>query len=861
MKFVGSAWLNGDGLYIRSYVQDIPIALLVDTGANISIISVGFFRNMPESVKPEVNSVNIAMLTATGEVSPFFGKGKFGLKLGEMDFCHEMWLADIKSDGILGMDFLMKHQCDVVLSEQCLKLKKSVIPCFKSEGEAMCCIVVAAVSTCVPANSEVIVRGKVIDTNGRSGFVMTEPSEQFSNCCNLLMASSVIDVSGDGVPVRLMNLTDQDIKLHKNTLVAKCVEVNDVKSETVSNGVCMSQSNESIGFPKHLEKLFEDSCVNLNSDQREKVRQILNENQNIFSRNSSDIGRTSLVTHKIDTQGANPIKQRPRRVPFAKQEIVKNSVKDMLDAGIIETSNGPWASPVVLVTKKDGSVRFCLDYRKINDVTVKDSQPLPRIDDSLDALSGSKWFSTLDLKSGYWQVEVEPGDRPKTAFATFDSGFWQFKVMPFGLRNSGATFVKLMEKVLYGLNWKICMAYLDDIVVIGNSFEDQVANLSKVCERINGANLKLNPKKCILFQKEVKFLGHVVNEDEVSTDPDKTQVIREWVVPKNVTEVRSFLGLCSYYRKFIRNFASVAKPLHKLTEKGRKFLWTEECDESFRTLKELLTSPPILAYPDRTGLFVLDTDASESGLGAVLSQIQNDQEKVICYYSQALSKPERKYCVTRKELLAVVKAVKQFHHYLYGRHFIVRSDHGALRWLLNFKNPEGQMSRWIEVLSTYDMEIQHRQGRLHSNADALSRRPCLHVECSYCDKIEKKNVNPSEEIGVQTDIRNCDFSGSVLEIALRNDVSVSPKTVAANDVAVCNRVVSVPEMSEMQRNDYVLKSVMTWKISERKPEWKDISSESLEVKHYWARYDSLTLKDSVLYKNGQPHLDLNQMVW
>lgn len=158
------------------------------------------------------------------------------------------------------------------------------------------------------------------------------------------------------------------------------------------------------------------------------------------------------------------------------------------------------------------------------------------------------------------------------------------------------------------------MAYLDDIVVIGNSFEDQVANLSKVFERINSANLKLNPKKCILFQKEVEFLGHVVNEDRVSTDPDKTQVIREWVVPKNVTEVRSFLGLCSYYRKFIRNFASVAKPLHKLTEKGRTFLWTEECDESFRTLKELLTSPPILAYPDRTGLFVLDTDASESGL-------------------------------------------------------------------------------------------------------------------------------------------------------------------------------------------------------------------------------------------------------
>lgn len=221
---------------------------------------------------------------------------------------------------------------------------------------------------------------------------------------------------------------------------------------------------------------------------------------------------------------------------------------------------------------------------------------------------------------------------------------------------------------------------------------------------------------------------------------------------------------------------------------------------------------------------------------------------MISYYSQSLSKPERKYCVTRKELLAVVKAVKQFHHYLYGRHFIVRSDHGALRWLVNFKNPEGQMARWIEVLSTYDMEIQHRQGRLHSNADALSRRPCVDVECSYCDKVNKKNYTSLVEIGVQTNVEMCGTSENLLEIALRNDASVSPDVAVCCNTVWCNIIITLTEMSEKQRNDHVLNHVMTWKFSGIKPEWKDVSCESIEVKHYWARIDSITLKENGLYK-------------
>ena len=553
---------------------------------------------------------------------------------------------------------------------------------------------------------------------------------------------------------------------------------------------------------------------------------LLLEYADVFAKSADDMGRTGLVKHRINIGDAQPIRQRARRLPIHQRKEEQALIKEMLDRQVITPSSSPWASGIVLVKKKDGSWRFCVDYRRLNEVTVKDSFGLPRIDDSLDTLGGAKWFSTLDLQSGYWQVEMEEGSKEKTAFIC-SSGLYQFERMPFGLCNSPATFERLMERVLAGLQWQVCLIFLDDVIVYGTSFGNQLERLQLVFERLRSANLILSPKKCELFQQEVAYLGHIVSQDGIAPDPSKIKSIQTWPQPSNVTEVRSFLGLCSYYRRFIKNFSAVARSLHQLTEKNKAFLWTEECIEAFYHLKQRLTQAPILAYPKPGDPYILDTDASQFGIGGVLSQVQDGDERVIAYFSRTLSKPERRYCVTRKELLAVVQSVKHFHHYIYGTKFSVRTDHNALRWLMNFKSPTGQTARWLEVLGTYDVTIEFRPGLKHGNADGLSRRPC--DECKQCDRIENAEQ-------VENARRVAAVSQAVLQEVLTNLDDEN------NDES---------GLQYEQRDDADISMIIRWLEEGQRPPWSQVSPESREVKCLWTQWDRLQQRNGVLYRRWE----------
>ena len=459
----------------------------------------------------------------------------------------------------------------------------------------------------------------------------------------------------------------------------------------------LAEPGASAGNDRDVDGLVERASPHLTSEECRQLQTAMAAHKHLFAKGKGDLGHTDIVQHQIHTGDQPAIKQRVRRYLAARREEERQLVADMLAIGIIQESNSAWSSPTVLVKKKDGTTRFCIDYRRLNQATKVDAYPLPHIEDSLNTLGGARFFCSLDLASGYWQVEMDAADRDKKAFVT-QGGLYEFRVMPFGLVNAPATFERLMERVL--------------------------ARLERVLDRLGEAGLKLKAKKCQLFQEEIPFLGHIVSAAEIGADPAKCQQVRDWPVPRDLHEVRSFVGLCSYYRRHIQGFTELAAPLYELATKGTNFEWTDRRHEAFGQLKNALISAPILGFPREDGLWYLDTDASDVGTGAVLSQVQDEEERVIAYVSKSLEGSEQRYCTARKELLAVVRALKHFKCYLCRQKITVRTDNSAVSWLHRSKDPVGQPARWIEVIDTYDITFQHRPGRNHGNADALSRYPC-----------------------------------------------------------------------------------------------------------------------------------------
>ena len=348
---------------------------------------------------------------------------------------------------------------------------------------------------------------------------------------------------------------------------------------------------------------------------REKVGALIGEFQDIFSRGEFDLGETALGEHAIDTGDARPIRQQMRRHPRHLQDEIDSQVAKMMEAGDVEPSRGPWASNVVMVRKHDGSYRLCVDLRGVNAVTRKDAFPLPRISSCLDALVGSRYYSTFDLTSGYYQVRMDPADADKTAFLT-RQGLFRYRKMTMGLCNAGSTFSRVMQLAMEGLNPLTCLVYLDDIIVHSIDVASHVVKLRSVFLRLRKAGLKLKPSKCHLIKEKVAFLGHVVSAEGVATDPGKVQSVQDWPTPVNIRDVRAFVGLASYYRRFIVGFAQICGPLHALTGKNARFHWSDDCRAAFEALKIALTSAPVLAMPTEDDHFVLDTDASDFSIGA-----------------------------------------------------------------------------------------------------------------------------------------------------------------------------------------------------------------------------------------------------
>ena len=697
---------------------------LVDSGADISLISKETFDKIPRKHIREFSTTDCTPLQSVcGNKLENFGTAVLQVSIAGFNQPYRFQIVKgLKNECILGNDFLTEFSAQLDFGQKTLNLGGYIIPLRpqKLTCHSATSLIRLSQPVTIAAQSYVEIPAKINREQLIDQDCLVQPLNNvpiLGDDPGLCLVSSVSKVSETRqIAVMIVNATGRDYTLPARSVIGLAEVLEDSEA-------CISSVSESLEPSETEEEIPESKKADLShvsASQRQKLEELLDRNNDLFAKNDCDLGRTHLVEAKIDTGDHPPIKQRPYRLPFSQRELVLEHIDKMLKAGIISPSQSPWASPIVIVDKKDGSKRFCVDLRALNRITKKNSHPLPRIDDILASLEGSKYFTCLDLRSGYWQIPMHPDSKEKTAFTCF-AGFWEFEKMPFGMVNAPAYFSELMNEVLRGIQYKFTIAYLDDILIYSKTFEEHLEHIEAVFTRLRDAGLKLKMSKCEFLKNEVKYLGHLVSPSGIKPDPSKVEAIQELEPPTDVRGIRSFIGLTGYYRRFISNYAKIAKPLTELTKKNRRFIWTADCQQSFETLRRALTESPILAFPDVNKPYKLYTDASSYAIGSALVQETEMGERVIQYLSHQLNETQQRWPTIEKEAYAIVYSVQKFRPYLLGAKFTIMTDHRPLQHLFTSEMKNARIQRWAILLDEYGGDIAFVKGSQNVVADALSR--------------------------------------------------------------------------------------------------------------------------------------------
>lgn len=601
--------LSESGVYVTGIVNHQQMSIMLDTGSTVSVVSEKMWK------KSGTNGVNLkpvcgTLTTANGSAIIILGETAIRLRIGNTDVNFPMIVAqNISHDCLLGTNFLRKYCCRIMYDTGTFVIQGSEVPIHYEKQAPSVCRITLHSATTIPPGTEVLTEGHLppgYEKNYGSPGIIEEAKSMRKNKEICLARAMVVPRNGTAL-IRLANFTDKEICLQENEVVGQFhpldhtrVMVHSKDSEELESNSPNStkkgtkSSHVPAGASVKDNEWYKELKVEINEltqDQELKFFETIQEYEDVFAKDETDIGLSHLMEHEINTGDHKPIKQQPRRLPPHRRPVVEKQLDSLLSQGRIAPSNSPWSSPVVLVRKRDGDFRMCIDYRKLNAITTRDAQPLPRVDDILESLDGACYFTCLDLASGYWQVKVAEKDRAKTAFVT-PQGQFEWLVMPFGLTNAPGTFQRLMNMALQGLTWKYCLVYLDDILIWSKSFDEHLNRLRAVFERLRAAGVKLKPKKCHFLKKRVNFLGHVISSNGIETDPEKITALHNWPTPKNIKELRSFLRLAGYYRKFIMGFSMTAEPLYRLLKRNCSFQWSKEQENAFQALKQHLCSPP-----------------------------------------------------------------------------------------------------------------------------------------------------------------------------------------------------------------------------------------------------------------------------
>ena len=737
-------------------MNGIACKSLVDTGSTVSTISNAFYETLKVPLHPLGDLLHIE--AATGHRLPYTGYVECDLNIVDLNITNTSSLFLVVPDTffnktvpvIVGTNLLklltpnysLPNQNPWRMAFQCLAMYDRQLR--RHDGRLALIKSAFSKKMLVKSNHSLTVRARIDKKISMNNcLAMVQPSTESIFNDGVEITPILVNYDSSDIDITLSNHTSNPIVIPPRSIIGELqwCSIEMAGNDSIPHQQCnplinVHNHDSQTSFPDLLSS-FDFTDIDANTEQVQQLKHLLVNNSESFALNEHDLGFTKLVQHRIELTDDAPFRQRHRRIPPSMYQELKSHLQNLIDQKVIRKSHSPWCSNVVLTRKKDKSLRLCIDYRQLNNRTIKDAYALPRLEETLDYLSGSKYFTVLDMRSGYHQIEVADEHKCRTAFSVGSLGLYEYNRMPFGLSNAPATYQRLMEDCFRPLINKECVIFLDDILVYSETFEEHLSRLKNVFQCIKESGMKLSPKKCHFCRPKVKYLGHIVSAQGVETDPDKVEKVKNWPAPTNIDETRKFIGFASYYRRFVENFASIAKPLTELLtgiinkKKYRKsqptkttipWRWGPEQQHAFDSLKQALTSPPILGYANYGLPFELHTDASGTGLGAVLYQEQDGVKRVISYASRSLKTSERNYPAHKLEFLAVKWAVcEKFYEYLYGSKLVIFTDNNPLTYITTSAKLDATGHRWLAALSVFDFSIKYKPGKSNGDADALSR--------------------------------------------------------------------------------------------------------------------------------------------